>query len=485
MREPAAPPFSPHSEATTASVAAGEVAGEMAASLPACLGGSLTGVLALFLRWLPADFFARLCAQETLRQNNRIYTHAVVLWLMVSQRLLSAGSMQTAVLDLLANLPRDFWPRPCKRLREELDGKGDPHLSAHTTSYNNARQALPVKIVEQCLDRVWTQLLGKTEGAAPPRPAFFVDGSSMRMPRSEALRERYPPASNQHGESHWPLLRIVVAHDLYSGLAMRPVWGPMHGPEAVSEQSLLEQGIDRLPPDAVVMGDANFGVFSVAYASDRRKHPVLLRLTLARAGHLADSELVDGMDRAVAWKPSRDDRRAHPELPAEACVHGRLVVRQVHPDKGPPFLLALFTTLKDEADRIVEWYGYRWNIETDLRSLKSTLQLDQLTCTDPDMVTKEIYAAILAYNLVRAVTWLAAQQTGLKPRQFSFKRVRDTVYAFAPQIAAAADPQQAQRQFARMMHYVRQATLPRRNRKRPSYPRAVWPKSTKYATRKE
>ena len=71
----------------------------------------------------------------------------------------------------------------------------------------------------------------------------------MRLPHNEALCERYPITSNQHGDLHWPVLRVLVAHDLRTGLAMRPEWGAMHGPDAVSEQGLLEKAIDRLPDD--------------------------------------------------------------------------------------------------------------------------------------------------------------------------------------------------------------------------------------------
>jgi hypothetical protein len=71
---------------------------------------------------------------------------------------------------------------------------------------------------------------------------------------------------------------MLVAHDLHPGLAMRPEWGPMNGPQAVSEQGLPEQAIDRLPARSILVGDANFGIFSVAWAADRRSHPVVLRL---------------------------------------------------------------------------------------------------------------------------------------------------------------------------------------------------------------
>lgn len=439
-------------------------------------------VLSLFLRLLPPAWFVQLRREHQIRaQNNRVYNDAVVIWLMILQRLLAHGSLETAVLQLIQGLPPDFWPLPSKRV-QRLRDEVHTTLSSNTGSYNEARQALPLAIVAHSVDAAFRNIL--EQAGNPGRPAFFVDGSSARMPHREALLRQYPPGSNQHGTSHWPLLRMVVAHDLYTGLGMRPEWGALNGPDAVSEQTLLERAIDRLPGGALVMGDANFGVFSVAYAATERDHPILLRLTVARARHLAGGDLRDGMDVAIHWTPSRDDRRKHPELPVEAHVQGRLIVRQVQPNGGEPMLLALFTTLQDDADAVVQLYGHRWNIETDLRSLKQALMLEQLTSTTPEMVAKEIDVALLAYNLVRAVICMAAQKADLKPRQFSFTRVRNVINAFAPRIAAAADPQRRQLLFDQMMYYVGQAKLPHRRTKRPSYPRAVWPKPYKYPKRK-
>jgi Transposase DDE domain len=451
----------------------------------ACLGlppVSPAGVLGLFLQLLPAGFWAR-CH---LRQNNRVYTLAVVIWLMIVQRLQGPGTLQTAVLELLRDLPACFWPQPCKRLQPR-PAPGTCQLSCHTGAYNKARQELPVSIVEQCSDEVFQRLTATLTGRLPAveRRAFFFDGTSVRLPHTPALCAQYPPGCNQHGECHWPLLRMLVAHDLYTGLAMRPRWGPMHGARAVSEQGLLEQGIDQLPAEAVVVGDANFGVFWVAYAAVQRGHPVVLRMTLERAQRVAGQSLRDGLDLRLRWRPSRDERRKHPAWPAEAYVEGRLLVRQVQPSNGEaPFLLPLFTTLEGPAEPIFDLYGQRWNIETDLRSLKTTLALDQLTCTTPEMVAKEMDVAMLSYNLVRAVTCVAAQAAGLPPRAFSFTGVRNVIQAFAPLIAAAPDEARRQQLFDNMLYYVGQARLPRRNRKRSSYPRASWGRPQPYPKRK-
>jgi hypothetical protein len=455
-------------------------------SLPSPQPTWKSDALSLYQRLLPAPVLEQWQSQAGIRQNNCVYTFLVVMWLIILQRLQRMASLETAVLELLRGLPASFWAQPCKRLQDWRQGRTT--LSSHTGAYNKARQALPTTVVEQSCDRIFEQLTAELEGGVPALGvrAFFVDGTSVRLAHSPELCQRYPPGSNQHGEAHWPLLRMLVAHDLETGLAMRPHWGPMQGPQAVSEQQLLEAAMGRLPNGSVVVGDANFGVFSVAYAAAQHNHPVVVRLTLVRALHLAGGPLRDGIDRPIVWRPSREDRRRHPGLPAQACVRGRLLLRQVQPSNGAtPFLLCLFTTLQTDPEGILKLYGQRGNIETDLRSLKSTLQLDQLSCATPEMVAKELDLAMVAYNLVRAVTCLAAERSGIPPRSYSFSRVRNVIEVFAPLVAAAKDPQEARKYHDQMMYYVQQAILPKRRRKRPAYPRAVWGKGESFPRRKE
>jgi putative transposase len=167
----------------------------------------------------------------------------------------------------------------------------------------------------------------------------------------------------------------------------------------------------------------------------------------------------------------------------DAVVSGRFIVRQVQPSNGAaPFLLALLTTLEDSPEQVLELYGKRWNIEVDLRHLKGTLRLEELTCTSVEMVAKEIDVAMLAYNLVRAVIYLTAQKAGLEPRVVSFTQVRSVLQVFVPRIAAAPDERTAQKLYDDMLYYLSQCKLPQRRRS--SYPRGVWPKSKTYPARR-
>jgi hypothetical protein len=206
-------------------------------------------------------------------------------------------------------------------------------------------------------------------------------------------------------------------------------------------------------------------------------------MTMSRAQRLLGELPRDGMDRMVAWKASKADRRSHPGLPGEACVQGRFIVRRVQPDNGgKAFLLALFTTLPGSPQQILELYGERWTIETDLRTLKSTLSMQQLTCSTADMVAKEINMGIAAYNLVRTLAYLASQQSGIPSRGFSFTKVQRILHTFGPALAAAPNAQAARQIFDRIMRCVLQSKLYRRKRR--AYPRHVLKRRDSYPTRK-
>ena len=122
--------------------------------------------------------------------------------------------------------------------------------------------------------------------------------------------------------------------------------------------------------------------------------------------------------------------------------------------------------------------------QTDLGSLKGTLRLDQLTCTTPQMVDKEIEIAMMSYNLVRTVICQAAQKAGTAPRRFSFTRVKNAINFYGPKIAAATTGEEAERLLALMNHAIGQAKLYPRKKKRPAYPREIWHSAKPFPRRK-
>jgi hypothetical protein len=428
----------------------------------------------LYGKAVPEDFFQTLENDLGLPARQRIFNLPLVAWLMISQRLDPKATLSTAVQQVVQQRPQMLLSAH-KRIREGT-------VSCHTGAYSDARHAMPRVVAEKVADRVLDHLMQGYREALPgwSRRVFILDGSSLEMPHTAELVKAYPPDL----KSHWPVLRLLVAQELTTALAQRPCWGPMYGPEAVSEQALTEQLLDQLPRDSVLLGDINLGVFSVAFAATQRGQDVLLRLQPNRAGVVGRGlSLQSGLDQQVCWRPSAYERKKHPDLPADACVRGRLIVQQVTASDGSSVTLYLFTTLQLTVQQLLQLYGQRWNVETDLRSLKRTVDLQVLHCKSADMIAKELVLAIVGYNLVRAVMNAAAVEYNLDPRRLSFSRSQDVVNAALPGLDAAITPAEYQTRLRRMLQLVASCKLPDRRARR-SLPRQVWGHGCKFAKRK-
>ncbi len=156
------------------------------------------GALSLYQRLLPASFWDHLCRQNDLHQNNRVYTLAVVVWLMISQWVQGHTPLDRAVSELLHGLPASFWPNPCKRLLDCQNNQAS--LSGNTAAYNTARQQLPSVVVESCCDHIFQQLTAETRGYLPSldRPAFIFDRTSVELPPTEAASALPPRIESTH-----------------------------------------------------------------------------------------------------------------------------------------------------------------------------------------------------------------------------------------------------------------------------------------------
>ena len=408
-----------------------------------------------------------------LRVRGGVYSYTVVWWLMIMQRVQAGGTLASAVGGAIGGM--------CGSL---LSKQQRSHLSSRTGGYSRARHAVPLAMTTAAVNQLTESLQEMlSEAAGPKRPIYLLDGSSLQLPHEKKLLERYPPSESSQGSSHWGVVRIVVVHEARSGLAVAPAWGPMYGPQAVSEQALAERVLERLPSDAVVVGDRNFGVFRVAYAVCRSGRKGLFRMTKERAESMAGAPLTAGRELSLVWHPTRWERKRHPEFPPEACVPGRLLVYQL---PGFRQLLYLFAAWEEASrEEALESYGLRWNVESDLRALKQTVGLHRVQVKSEEMLAKELLAAIAAYNLVRTIISLAVQPMQWHPRELSFTHVLNLVRTFLPVLLEKPSRRRSQ-ELQLLLRATRQCRLPKRPATiKRSYPRAVWGRGYRFPGRHE
>src|SRR6202043_3845721 len=156
-------------------------------------------------------------------------------------------------------------------------------------------------------------------------------------------------------------------------------------------------------------------------------------------------------DHIVTWfkptKPRSIDQQTYNTLPDSLTILACRV-----PIAQPGFrvkVVVIATTLLDHVayppSKLAKLYRARWNAELDLKSLKQTMQMDVLRCKTPELVRKELWTHILAYNLIRTILAQAAHKHHLEPRSLSFKGAIQTLEAFQPVIALQGEYDAAHR----------------------------------------
>lgn len=390
-----------------------------------------------------------------------VYTTLVTVWLLIYQRLHAGASLADAVHHLLETDPQ-LLPQN-RRVREET-------LSGNTGAYSRARTRLKLEVAEAVAQHIFTSLMQSFPTVLSGRRMFLFDGTTIALAPTPDLKAAFPPASNQHGVSDWPIAHLLVAHELESGCALLPEVGPKFGPHAVSEAALVPALVKRLPERSIVIADRNFGIFFVVHTVLQAQHDALVRLTEARFGMLVRtaSELIadEPQHRSwkVAWHASRFDRRSHPELPDAASVE--VFLHEIHVHEGLTLWLA--TTWRCTAAEAAAFYLRRQDVETDIRTVKVLLDTENLPAKSLPMLRKELAMSIAAYNLVVHIRRLAARRAGVPARRLSFARVWSAarIMLFEPVRRTAAQWRQKFEQVLRIAGQHKLAQRPGR-----SYPR--------------
>jgi len=420
-------------------------------------------LMPIYQRWLPSEVIARLVEETKTKFYSRLLPSILVLWGFIFQRLNHDHSCDAA------------WSYPSSDpvLEQFRPGKPRPkRLSESNSAYCQARKRFPLSVAQGALSETAQALhqeLGEVALWHGRRVSLF-DGSTLRLTATAELTQHYGVASNQHGASHWPLMRIVAGFDLCHG-ALHAV---AEGPYLTGEHALAVQMMRSMGPDWVHVGDRNFGVYHILQVAVATQSDVVLRLKVTQAKRLVP-QLHAGMDVDVIWSPSRFDA-CGPDLPSPS-VAGRLIYVRLEKAGFRPIDLYLFTTLTDRQAfplaEVLALYGQRWNAELDLRYVKTMLDMEALEAKSVDIVRKELLLGLLAYNLLRGLMAVAARQAQRSPLELSlaqcWRRTTDACRSL-PQGAPLA---QVERVLARLLVRLGNCVLPKRKRER-FEPRAVW-----------
>jgi len=374
---------------------------------------------------LSEDLVAQSLTAVGVFWNDRIYTPLVTLWGFLGQVLSADHSCRAAVARLIAHLV----------------SRGEKPCSAQTGAYCQARERLPEKFFADVACSVGRALDAKADQRWlwKGRRVYMFDGTTVSMPDTAANQEAYPQVYNQKSGLGFPIARVGAIMSLCCGAIMN-LGVCRYAGKGQSELGMLRTLWNLFQPGDVLLADRLMCAWTEMVMLKQRGVDSVCRLSSHRRADFRRGKRLAHGDHIVKWpkpgKPRSIDRETYDALPEFLTIREcRVRVEQ------PGFrikTLTIATTLLDEDEftknDLTQLYRARWNNELDLRSIKSTMQMDELRCKTPELVRKEIWTHVLAYNLIRTVAAQAAATHDLLPRSISFKGAMQTLEAFQPLI---------------------------------------------------
>ena len=211
---------------------------------------------------------------------------------------------------------------------------------------------------------------------------------------------------------------------------------------------LARQLYQFLNPLDILVGDRAFCAYADIAAIKNLDCDAVFRKHQSRTTSMRKGKIIGDCDKLITWnKPnkcpkglSKNEFEALPQTITLREIYYYIIIPGFRTGR-----VSLITTLLDTTTysslEIVRLYGKRWDVELDLRHLKTTLGMDVLRCKTPSMVRKEIYVYLLAYNLLRSLMWLAGTTYSTPPLRLSLQGTRHHLNNFIPQLLAAASTQ--------------------------------------------
>lgn len=353
---------------------------------------------------------------------NAVYTTAIILWAFLSQ-LLADGKMRSCAAAVA-------------RVGDFLIATGKNPPSTDTGDYCKARN----KLNEKALRDLVVEAAGKVEQAAPDdwlwhgRHVKLVDGFTATMPDTPQNQEEFPQQKSQKPGLGFPILRACVIISLATACIRDATFGPYSGKQT-GEPALFRALLDAFQRGDVAVFDRYHSSYMMLALLTLHQVDACARLHQSRPGDFRRGKRLGKYDRLVTWRrPARPpwmDQAIYATIPETLTV--RMIRFNILVPGRRTRTITIVTTLLDpkqySAHAIAELYGYRWNVELDIRQIKQTLNLDHLRCKTPAMVRKEFWTTLLAYNLIRRIICTAAITHGTMPRRISFTRTCATILA--------------------------------------------------------
>jgi putative transposase len=366
-----------------------------------------------FAHVLSATRIERVFAKYDNLFGGTAYPTAIMVWSFLGQVLRDGkeASCQAAVARVVAH--------------QQQTGGAVP--TSDTGDYCRARAKLSEEALRDLTVEIGAEVEQQAEAAWlwKERHAKLVDGFTFTMPDTPANQAAYPQHTAQKPGLGLPIARACVILSLATACVLDLAVGPYSGKET-GETALLRSLLDSFSEGDVLVADRFYCSFFLIALLQQRGIDVCTRLHQRRVADFRRGQRLGPDDHLVTW--TRPERPEWMDEPTYATIPETLTLREIRYCVTVPGrrveVLTVVTTLLDPQQHsrqdIAQLYGFRWNSELDIRSIKQALNLAHVRCKSPAMVRRELWTTLLGYNLIRTTAAAAAALHAKQPRQIGF-----------------------------------------------------------------
>jgi hypothetical protein len=365
-------------------------------------------------------------AMDVWRQHRpelreRLFTPLLTLWTFIAQVLNADKSLSAATVRAMTMLSQ----------AGKRGGSHDP------SGYCKARYRIPLEVLMHLVRTVAARLesLAATPLLWHGHRVLLVDGSSVSMPDTPANQQAFPQPSTQKEGCGFPVARIVGLFSLTTGALVDLAVGKLKD----SELGLWKQLWANLERGAIAVADRGFANYADICELVACGAEIVFRIDKTRKVDFRRGKRLGRNDHIVEYvRPQkRLDRHTTQQwaaLPASITLREVRFTLDVAGFCSTEVILA--TTLLDNAEYSIKelagLYARRWEVETDFKHLKTSMQMEVLNGKKPEMIVKELWVHLLAYNLIRTLMWEAGRQRHLNPLCISLTGAIQEVLALWP-----------------------------------------------------
>jgi hypothetical protein len=354
--------------------------------------------------------------------------------------------------------------------------KGRPLPPDENSPYCQARAALPLERLQE----IHEGLVSEANAAIASKDlwsghhVFVIDGTTVTAADTPANQKAYPQQSAQQPGCGFPILRLLAFLSLATGLLTAWATGGWHQ----SELGLLQTMWDCVRAGDVLLADRGFCNWGVLAQCLQRHLHAVFRVKGTRRRDFRQGKRLSRDERLVQWQKPRkcsatisaQEWASLPEVLTLRLVRCRLEIPGFRTRK-----VILVTTLLESAkyppSALGQLYYRRWAMELTLRNLKTTLQMEHLSCKNPENLEREIRMHFLMHNLVRRLMLETSRRSGVPLERVSFAGSLAATRRFAEALLQARSERARRELYDELLRVLAQDLLPLRPGRRE--PRAV------------